>query len=137
MKRLSDLEMLRTLSNPSSRYFIDRRYRHHYGKLDEDSSDIALLEGILHEIETLDRLMEIADYPIRLLSDTGLDVSFSSITQYYPFVEDGNLPDCLTEEGKKFYFMSMESCKFVMRAPRSLLSVSSSALTRIKLSRLS
>lgn len=109
VKRLSDLEMLRVLSNPTNRHFVDERYWHHYRKLDEDSRYVAELEGVLHDIESLDRIMGIADYPMRLLSDTGFDVPFSNMAQYYPFVEDGHLPDCLTETGKRFYLMQLES----------------------------
>lgn len=108
VKRLSDLEMLRVLSNPTNRHFVDARYWHHYRKLDEDSRWVAEFEGVLHDIETLDTIMRIADYPMRLMSDTGFDVPFSNMTQYYPFAEDGQLPDCLTETGKRFYNMVLE-----------------------------
>ena len=141
MKRLSDLEMLRILSNPTNRHFVDGRYWHYYRRLDEDSRAVASMEGGLHDIETLDRLMKIADHPLRFMSDTGVDVPFSNLTQYYPFVEDGNLPGCLTEAGEKFYFMMLESCKFLqmclLLSHCYYISDSSSALTRIKLSRLS
>ena len=109
--------MLRILSNPTNRHFVDGRYWHYYRRLDQDSRDVASVEAVLFDIETLDRLMKIADHPLRFMSDTGVDVPFSNLTQYHPFVEDGNLPlpipDCLTEAGEKFYFMMMESCKFL------------------------
>ena len=101
--------MLRLLSNPINRHFLDGNYWYYYRELDEETGFLALLEGDLHDLESLDRIMRIADYPMRFFSDTGFDVPFSNLTQYYPIVEDGDLPDCLTEAGQMFYNMMLES----------------------------
>ena len=134
--------MLRLLSNPTNRHFLDGNYWYYYRELDEESGfrlrvsrrflyrsgvitrawchlpfqhqiicrrHLASLEGVLHDLESLDRIMRIADYPMRFFSDTGFDVPFSNLTQYYPIAEDGDLPDCLTEAGQLFYNMMLES----------------------------
>ncbi|EJK64659.1 hypothetical protein THAOC_14584 [Thalassiosira oceanica] len=78
------------------------------GSWDSSPSDSIYYANILFSMEALDERMKLVKYPLRLIEEGGLQVTFEDIRQCHPF-EWGKLPPGLTSAGGIFYIMTVNS----------------------------
>ena len=108
-RRLNYEESVNQMRDPLTRHFMDDEYYHPFQKIDDDLTvDSIYSANYLFNMEAFDEKMKLANYPVRFIEEEGLQVTFDDIRQYYPF-EEGKLPPGLTNAGRIFYLMIVNS----------------------------